>query len=241
MNTEKNLDKNTNILTNETQDWYKRYYEKKGTKRNNLFNPEVTFQHLAYEKCFLAAFKDVSTHSKIIDIGGGDGGDLLNLIKCGFNPNLLTLIDILPERIAKAKEKLINTIGIFQHDASKMKQFEDNTYDVAFSSTMFIQLCDNTLAKSIAQEMIRIVRTNGKIFIFDWRYDFWKNEYLAADKNRIKNLFSVGHLTTLEKRIKGQLIPPLGRFLSKRFPSFYFLAQRIPFATGLFCYILTKN
>lgn len=43
-----------------TRDWYKKYYQKKGLDRNDLLtNPEVLFQHLAFEKSVITALRTV--------------------------------------------------------------------------------------------------------------------------------------------------------------------------------------
>lgn len=60
-----------NKLQNETNEWYKNYYKKRGADRNDLFTPGVLFQELAYIKAWVEAFRFVSKASTVLDVGGG--------------------------------------------------------------------------------------------------------------------------------------------------------------------------
>jgi ubiquinone/menaquinone biosynthesis C-methylase UbiE len=225
----------------DTTQWYAEYYRRKGENRNDVFNPEALFQFLASDKCYIEAFRDVDRKAAILDVGGGSGMGILNLIKYGFPPSHLTIVDIQPDRVAKARLMLAPSVRVVECDATSMTQFGDGQFDVVTASTMFIQMVDADMAQKIASEMLRALKPGGKILIFDWRYDFWRAGYLACDTKRIQKLFDVGRATTLDKKVKGQIVPPLGRFLSKHCGSLYFLVQKIPFLTGLFCYSLTKK
>lgn len=220
---------------------YSQYYQHKGLGRNDLFNPEVLFQHLAYEKCHIESFRDIEKSSRVIDVGGGSGAGVLNLLKYGFKPENISVVDIQPERIKTARSLLPGSVNVVQCDATNMEFAETGSFDVATSSTMFLQILDQDISFSIAQEMVRVVRENGRILVFDWRYDFWNKDYVACDLKRMTRLFSIGKHTSLNRRVMGQLIPPLGRFLSRYCQSAYFLIHKIPLCAGLVCYVLSKR
>ncbi len=229
-------------MENETKDWYKEYYKKRGASRNDLFNPEVLFQELAYKRAWLEAFRGIDKQAEILDVGGGVGAGLLRAIEAGFSSKQLYLIDIMEERIEYARKRLPNDVHVRQGNAGDMSYFDSSKFDVVTSSTMFIQLLDEILAEKIAGEMIRVTKNKGMLLIFDWVYDFWQSEYVAVDYSRVHALFCNNQAEVrVVKRIKGQLIPPIGRFLSKYLPSMYFIAQKIPLSTGLYCYILKKS
>jgi ubiquinone/menaquinone biosynthesis C-methylase UbiE len=223
----------------ETEDWYKKYYLNKGFFRNSIFNKQVTLQHLAYEKCWIEMFRDVPLKSKILDVGGGSGAGLLKCLQAGFDPKNLFLIDIIEKRILEAKNRLPETAHVIHGDATDLNLIENSSFDVVTSSTMFIQLTDEVNAQKIGSEMMRVLKNDGCLLIFDWKYDFWREGYLAVNKSRLKTIF--GNNIKIEKSCKGQLLPPLGRFLSEFAPSLYFLIQKLPFVTGLFCYKIVKN
>ena len=59
---------------------------------------------------------------------------------------------------------------------------------------------------------------------------------------RIAALFDVGGETSVVARERGALIPPLGRFLSSRLPSLYFVVQGLlPFTVGQVTTVLQKR
>ena len=223
----------------ETKEWYKSYYEKKGSLRNNLFNKQVQFQHLAYEKCWIDAHRNVSLTSKILDVGGGGGAGLLRYIQAGFNPKNLYLVDIIEDRVNEAKNKLPSVISAIHGDASDLNAFESKFFDVVTSSTMFIQLTDEILANKIGCEMVRVLKDDGRLLIFDWKYDFFREGYMAVNNARLIRIF--GNDVIIKVTFKGQLLPPIGRFFSQYASSLYFLIQKLPFATGLFCYEIVKK
>lgn len=153
------------------------------------------------------------------------------------------MIDLLAQRVSSARNRLPGSVMIQAGDASDMHMYDDNVFNVVTSSTMFIQLLDDSLSRQIADEMVRVTKKNGLLIIFDWVYDFWKSEYKAVNNKRIKKIFTNSSFgeTYIKQKIKGPLIPPLGRTLSKYVPSSYFIIQKLPFVTGLYAYVLEKK
>lgn len=229
-------------IESETKDWYKEYYKKRGVLRNDLFNPEVLFQDMAYTRAWIDAFRGIDKQAKILDVGGGGGAGLLRAIKAGFLPERLHLIDVIKEDVEYARKRLPNDVHVQHGDAADMSYFDSSEFDVVTSSGMFIQLLDKVLAEKIAGEMIRVTKNKGILLVFDCVYDFWRSEYRAVDYSRIHTLFCNNQTDVrVVKRIKGQLIPPIGRFLSKYLPSMYFIVQKIPLLTWQYCYVLKKS
>jgi ubiquinone/menaquinone biosynthesis C-methylase UbiE len=176
---------------------------------------------------------------KILDVGCGSGGSLLQFLGLGFSPRCLYGIDICPERIQEGKEKFPN-INFVCGDAARM-DYETNYFDMAMESTMFIQLTDDDLARRIADEMLRVVKPSGNVVLIDWRYSYGHPEYKALSRKRIIELFQVGTQTTAYCSKHGALIPPLGRLLSAYLPSSYFMVQRLlPFLSGQMVTVLQK-
>ena len=228
-----------------TEQWYKEYYQKKGKFRNSLlYNPEVVFQTLAHDLCIIKAMNYLTKISKvdlaswkILDVGCGGGGSLFNFIRLGFKPNNMYGVDILPERIEKAKNNFPD-INWQCQDAQNL-HFENSTFDIVLESTMFVQIIDDNLALNIAKEMIRVTKPGRFIFLIDWRTPnpFDKN-YKALTKKRISLMFNGQKFV---KQFSGSLLPPIGRLLSKRLPAFYFVIQKIfPFLVGQKLTILQK-
>jgi len=236
----------TDDVEQKTDDIYKEYHNRKGGKiRNDLLrNPEVLFQSLAYDRAIISSFASTNLDTetaKILDVGCGKGGSVINLIRLGFSPHNLYGIDVLKDSIAEAKIKFPN-INWLHGDASQIR-FEDNFFDCVMESTMFLQMIDDELSGKIAKEMIRVTKRGGYILLIDWRYSHpFRKEYKGLSKKRIAKLFDVGTKTSVFKIHKGALVPPIGRFISKNIPSVYFVLQSLfPFLVGQVAAVLRKN
>jgi ubiquinone/menaquinone biosynthesis C-methylase UbiE len=228
-----------------THAWYRDYYQKKGTDRNDLrTNPAVLFQNLAGEESIVRAMRDV-THdprtAAVLDIGCGDGGDLFDLLRVHYDPEKITGIDILSDRVAQAR-KMFPHVRFLVGDASRL-EFADDSFDLVYESTMFATVTDNDLAAAIGREMVRVCKAGGYLCILDWRtpkpYD---SNYNALTKKHLRRFFAIGEKTQWLGMYRGALVPPLGRFLSKWAPSLYFLVRAcFPVLCGQVVYLLRKR
>lgn len=223
--------------------FYQEYWERKGTYRNDLlYNPEVLLQYMAYDISIISALRLINIKretAKILDVGCGEGWSLINFIRLKFNPVNLFGIDIMDELVVRAKERFPN-INFLCGDASCMA-FPNNSFDVVTESTMFMQITDQKLSHKIAKEILRVVNDNGYIILADWRYSSPWDNYMALSKKRICALFGVGTKTIIYSYNKGMIIPPVGRFVSKRFPCLYLAIQKcLPFLVGQMAIVLKK-
>jgi ubiquinone/menaquinone biosynthesis C-methylase UbiE len=231
-------------LANSTRRWYENYYRKKGADRNNLrTNPGVLLQALAMEASVVRACGAIdqdSAGAAVLDVGCGCGCDIYELTRLAYDPAKMTGIDILPDRILAAK-RLWPQIRFVQGDASRM-EFADDSFDLIFESTMFATLPDDALSAAIASEMVRVCRPGGHLMLVDWwTLKLGDPSYKALTRRRVANLFAVGRQTDLLRVYRGALVPPLGRWLSKWFPSAYFaVAAAFPFLVGQVTYLLQK-
>jgi ubiquinone/menaquinone biosynthesis C-methylase UbiE len=227
-----------------TEQYYTGYDARKGEGRNDLLgNPQVLFQFLAGETALVRALRSIDSNpatAKVLDVGCGKGASLMSLLRVGFTPTNLHGVDIRPEQIAFAR-KWLPLSPILCADASRL-EFADNSFDIAHASSMFLQVPDEVLSERIAGEMVRVTKPGGHILVSDWRYSKpGSSEFKAVDKKRIARLFSVGNHTVVQGVFPGQLIPPVGRFFSKRLPSLYFLVRAVfPFLVGRVTTVLQK-
>jgi len=232
-------------INTETKNWYKNYYSKFGGNRNDIrTNKGVLYQTLASEVSLVKAVRQIKQsplNLLVLDVGCGSGANVFQFLRLNYQIENITGVDVNDERLAIAQRIYPNAHFILG-DASKM-QFEDNTFDLVYESGMFATLPDDTLCKSIADEMIRVCKVGGYILLIDWRIPKPNNpNYNALTKKKLVKFFNVGHQTKLITMEKGALIPPIGRFLSKNIPSIYFLVCRIfPFLVGQVAYLLRKQ
>lgn len=223
---------------------YDNYYTSKGDDRNDpLRNPGVLFQNLAFEKSIVEALRTIPLNKdtwEILDVGCGAGFSMLRLLSYGMEPERLHGIDISEQRIARGRRRqpaLNFTLG----DATAMEYTADR-FDLAMTSTVFVQITDETMAEGIAREMVRVVKPGGYIMLTDWRYSFGRKGYVAVSRKRIARLFGVGKETSVMCQRRGALLPPLGRALSRYLPSLYFPVCRLfPFLVGQVTVVLRKN
>jgi ubiquinone/menaquinone biosynthesis C-methylase UbiE len=227
------------------EDWYREYYAAKGADRNSLLhNPEVLYQSLAQEASLVRALQSIHPDheaTRVLDVGCGAGGTLLTFLRLGFIPGNLHGIDFQEERIAQARGKCP---GIhFEHgDATKL-EFASESFDLVHEATMFIHSVDEELSQKIAGEMVRVTKQGGHILLCDWRYSKpGSNAHRALTLKRIATLFQVGRQTNRCGVFAGPLVPPVGRFFSRRLPSAYFLVQGLfPFLVGQMTTVLRKS
>lgn len=224
---------------------HERYYSGRPENRDDLLmNREVLFQTFAFEKANTRAIQSLGldrARAKVLDVGCGSGASLMSFMRWGFPSGSLTGIDLDTARVAHARAELPGA-DIRAGDASRM-EFGDGSFDLVFESTMFLQMTNDALARSIAREMIRVTRDNGFIVIADWRYGRPRNpDFSAVSRSRIARLFDVDTATAVIRTERGALIPPVGRFLSRVLPSLYFPVQSLmPFLVGQTTTVLRKK
>ncbi|HXO04850.1 MAG TPA: class I SAM-dependent methyltransferase [Candidatus Sulfotelmatobacter sp.] len=219
-----------------TGEYYREYAARKGANRNSLLrNPEVLFQILAQEAAMVRALRSVhldTRSARILDVGCGEGDSLWLLLRLGFPPVNLFGVDLLEDRIRMAKETN-PLVSVECEDATRL-HFQSDSFDLVTETMMFLQLTDDDTAKRIASEMIRVTKPAGILLVSDWRYSKpGSREFKGVSRKRLNNLYEIGKRTEVCGVFRGALVPPLGRFLSKNFPSAYFMIQALfPFATA---------
>lgn len=215
----------------DTEEWYKDYYKKKGDDRNNILkNHEVLYQHLAFIESMIRSLQKMKgiepETAEVLDVGCGDCASLAMFLQLGFMPHNLHGVDILEDRVARGHARYPG-FQLTCDDASEMS-FPSASFDIVTESTMFVQITDESLAKKIAAEMLRVCRPGGYLLLIDWRYGKPGNDaYKAVSMQRIRSLFEVGNASELVCVRRGALLPPIGRFLSKTLPSLYFLVRGV--------------
>jgi ubiquinone/menaquinone biosynthesis C-methylase UbiE len=219
-----------------TERYYDDYETRRGPARNDILrNPEVLFQVLAAEASLIAALRLIGpdpAHTKVLDVGCGDGSSLLPFLRLGFDPANLVGIDIRGEKIRAAQARYPG-LQFQCADASHLS-YPDEAFDIVQESMIFLQIPDHDLSLRIASEMLRITKISGHIVLSDWRFGkIGSREFNPLSMKRISRLFRVGSDTIVRKAFRGALVPPVGRFLSKNVPSMYFAVSALfPFLVG---------
>jgi len=194
---------------------YERRYNLKRVKEiYTFFNPASLFTFYQREKKLLNLLKKYGFNhledKKILDIGCGNGGVLRDFIKYGAIPENLYGVDLLPDRIERAK-KLSPHINFYLGSATELP-FENEFFDIVMQFTVFTSILDYSMKQKIAQEMLRVLKPDGIII---W-YDYWISKPTNPDvkgvgKQEIKKLFPnckfEFHRITLAPPIARLLVP----------------------------------
>jgi SAM-dependent methyltransferase len=148
--------------------------------------------------------------SRILDVGCGDGTWLLEFIQWGADPTALCGIDLLPERLSRAKFR-IPQADIRPGSASELP-WPDETFDLVTQFTVFTSILDPLLKQAVANEMVRVLRPGGAILWFDFRMSNPRNPHVRGMRAaEIRDLFA-----GCEVQLSSVLLaPPLARLITK--------------------------
>lgn len=163
------------------------------------------------------------SNRRVLEIGCGSGNVLASFLIWGARPENLYGIDLLPDRIEKA-QRLYPNFHFRSANAEKL-DFPDDYFHLLLFFTVFSSILDEEMAHNVAREAIRVLRPNGAILWYDFRYNNPRNPYVRGMTRRdIRRLFPGFelHLKTIT------LLPPLSRRLGRLTPVLYPLLAAIP-------------
>ena len=170
----------------------------------------------------------------LIEIGCGNGINLLEFIRLGFMPEKLTGIELLPGRAKNAKSILPNSVTIINDDATKIDSAKLK-YDVVFQSTVFTSIKDKHYQHKLADVMWELVKPGGGILWYDFIYNNPNNpDVRGVPVRRIRELFPEAEI--IIKKVT--LAPPIARIVTRLHPALYTILNVVPFLrTHVLCWI----
>jgi len=161
------------------------YYQK--IKKLNIrhYTGEIPYYSKElFRKAEVVILNKINKKSKILDLGCGSGRFSINAGEMGFN---VTGIDITPEAIKTCKKraiqkKLIRTKFLVA-DMSKIP-FPDNYFDYVFCPRFSINaVATFKKRKKSIEEMVRVVKPGGKVFIESFNKLYLGNGPIFLFKN----------------------------------------------------------
>ncbi len=142
---------------------------------------------------------------RILELGSGTGGVLLELLQAGADARSLHGSDLLAGRV-QAAHRQMPRVALSCADGQNLP-YPTHSFDLLLQFTMFSSILSEGVCYTVAKEMLRVVKPDGLIL---W-YDFWVNpmnkQTHGIDRRQIRDLFPACHFDF--ERIT--LAPPLAR------------------------------
>ncbi len=162
---------------------------------------------------------------KILDVGCGTGQWLTDLLRWGATAKQTVGVDLNPQRLQAARERLSPDLRLSAADGTKLP-FADGQFDLVFLATVLSSVLDRGLRQRIARECLRVLSPGGRLVYFDLAMDNQRNPNVVGIKrSELDDHFGEydchWHRTTLA--------PPLGRLIAPRSQSIYNWLEALPF------------
>jgi len=205
-----------------------RYARRQDAGRYSLLRPEVMHavqerQRALRELLIEAGLHDLSA-LRLLEVGCGAGGNLLELLRLGFAPEQLSGIELLPERLAMARAVLPDAVQLQGGDALQA-EVAAQSLDIVFVSTVFSSLLDDSYQQRLADAMWSWLKPGGAVLCYDFTVDNPRNpDVRGVPLARVRTLFPQGRVQ--HRRVT--LGPPLARALARVHPALLPVANSLP-------------
>lgn len=212
----------------ETDAIAERYARRAASDLYSLLRPEVWQAQQERQRALLALFADLGwtdlENKRLIEVGCGGGGNLLELLQMGFAPQHLSGVELLPERFRHARDRLPAALVLHAGDALQL-ELPAGSQDAVYVSTVFSSLLDATFQQRMADTMWRWVRPGGGVLFYDFVYDNPRNpDVRGVPLRRVRELFPKGRLRARSVT----LAPPISRRVCRIHPAAYTLLNALP-------------
>ena len=180
-------------------------------ERYSLLDPANLYLFQRRERALLALLRQQELHLtkvRVLDIGCGSGEVLNDLVRYGADPTLLCGVDLLPERIERARQR--NPGISFSIANAERLPHKDGTFDVCLAFTLLSSVLDRDARTRIASESLRVLRPRGLVILYDFIWNPTNHDVSGLRLGEVRRLFPACELTP--RRIT--LAPPLSRRLA---------------------------
>lgn len=161
---------------------------------------------------------------RAVEVGCGAGGNLLELIQLGFEPAHLQGLELLPDRLAQARERLPAAVALHGGDAT-VAPIAPASQDLVLVATVFSSILDDGVQVRLAQAMGSWLRPGGAVLWYDFTVNNPRNpDVRGVPLARVRQLFPGA---TIDAR-RVTLAPPLARSLCRLHPLLYPVVSAVP-------------
>jgi len=132
----------------------------------------------------------------ILDVGCGEGQQLLEFIGWGARRSELAGIDLIESRVAEGRRRLggdgqndRKEPDLRVGDASRLPWAAD-TFDIVHQGTVFTSILDHDMRAAVASEIVRVLKPSGLFVWYDFRFNNPQNPHVRGIGAReIRSLF----------------------------------------------------
>jgi SAM-dependent methyltransferase len=212
----------------ETRAVAERYARRGSEDRYSILRPEVWQTLQERQRVLLRLWAQLGVHDlaqrRLVEVGCGTGGNLLEMLRLGFAPQHLQGIELLPERLQTARAVLPAAVQLHLGDAS-ITPIEPASQDIVLLSTVFSSLLDSAFQDHLAQVIWQWLRPGGAVLWYDFTVNNPSNrDVRGVPLSRLRQLFPQARV--LHRRVT--LAPPLARLLCRVHPALYPVFNSLP-------------
>ena len=212
----------------ETRAVAERYARRGQIDRYSLLQPDVWQTVQERQRAMLRLFVRLGLTDlaslRVLEVGCGAGGNLLELLRMGFAPQHLAGAELLPDRLAQARAVLPSAVTLRGGDAS-VQDFAPGSVDIVLQSTVFSSLLDDAFQQRLAAAMWRWVAPGGGVLWYDFTVNNPRNrDVRGVPLARVRQLFPLASMQY--QRVT--LAPPIARRVCRLHPGLYTLFNALP-------------
>lgn len=205
-----------------------RYARRTNADRYSPLQPDVACTLHERQRAMLTLWRAAGWHElasrRIVEVGSGAGGNLLELLRLGASPERLTGIELLPERHVQAQRLLPASVTLLQGDAVQAA-IAPGSIDMVLASTVFSSMLDLPTRQALAAAMWHWLRPGGAVLWYDFTVDNPRNaDVRGVPLREVQALFPQGRIR--HRRVT--LAPPLARPLCRLHTSLYTAFNAVP-------------
>jgi len=171
----------------------------------------------------------------ILDVGCGGGGELRRLTTLGASPDRLAGIDLMPYRVEAAR-RILPMARIETGSAHEMP-FPDSSFDIVSQFVVFSSVVDPQVRRSIAAEMLRVLRPGGLILWWDIRKVRPTPDIVPIPMSEIRALFPGCSVRARSTTLGWKAV----RIVAPRSRAAAHLLQRLPFLCSHLAAVITRQ
>lgn len=171
-----------------------------------------------------------------LEVGCGTGSRLVESLHWGALPSHVAGIDLIEDRVKSARA-VLSEADIQCGDARDLP-WSDASFDVVSQFTVFTSILDPTMKQTVASEMIRVLKSDGIILWYDFRYDNpFNHNVKGVGARELRSLFPGCHITLHATT----LAPPVARTLVPISWIAALVLEKIPFLRTHYLAVIKKN